>query len=640
MEFSSPLLERPSWHGNCGGVSIRTPSLSESPLFQSTVKSPILEFIQSLHARYLAVDEGRVADYIPELSKANPKAFGICVATRDGHLYEAGDTRQGFTIQSISKAFTYGLALEDRGEDHVLSRIGVEPSGEAFNAISLQEGSGKPFNPMINAGAIATCGQVLRKDGASRFDRIAEYLSRCAGQSLSIDEAVYRSESATGHRNRAIGWMLRNFNILDEDPDEILEAYFQQCSLRVTCTDLAVMGATLANQGINPISGERAIAPEFVDNVLGVMATCGMYDWSGEWIYRVGLPAKSGVGGGILAVLPGQLGIGVFSPPLDGQGNSVRGIKVCMDLARDLSLHLFNPSAVPQTALRLSYTGNQMMSRRRRPAMDFHYLKRFGERTRVLELQGPLIFSTFEPVVRTLVRHAPYCQQVVMNFRHVVNVDPVSMRLLAEVRSRLENNGIRLLCCHAQRFRRPLLAAGIPAGAIFDTDDEALEDCEAFLLAGAAEVAGRSPDAVPLSECDLLSSLSEDELAIMDAAAETRAYAAGQSVIESGGDADEWFVLTAGTVEVSLPETGNRRRRLDVLSAGMSFGEMAFIDGSKRSADVIATEPSTCRVWSRAWFDSLDQSHPALKIHLLHQLSRQLSARLRQANLEISTLKS
>jgi glutaminase len=276
------------------------------------MKSPILAYLQKLHARYAQMTEGKVADYIPELAKANPSHFGICVASRDGHLYEVGDTRQEFTMQSISKALSYGLALEDRGEAHVLSRIGVEPSGEAFNAISLRAGSGTPFNPMINAGAIATCGQVLKMDGETRIQRIQKYLSRCAGEALEVDQDVYRSESQTGHRNRAIGWMLRNFGILDEDPDEVLEAYFQQCSLRVTCADLAVMGATLANQGVNPITGERAIAQEYVDNVLGVMATCGMYDWSGEWIYRVGLPAKSGVGGGILAVLPGQLGIGVY----------------------------------------------------------------------------------------------------------------------------------------------------------------------------------------------------------------------------------------------------------------------------------------------------------------------------------------
>ena len=170
-----------------------------------------------------------------------------------------------------------------------------------------------------------------------------------------------------------------------------------------------------------------------MDNVLGVMASCGMYDWSGEWIYRVGLPAKSGVGGGILAVLPGQLGIGVFSPPLDAQGNSVRAIRVCMDLARELALHMFNPSAVPPPALRRSYNATQVNSRRRLPAKAFHTLRRYGERIRVMELQGPLLFSTFEPVIRELIKQAPYCQHFILNFNFVSSIDEVCLRMLRDV---------------------------------------------------------------------------------------------------------------------------------------------------------------------------------------------------------------
>ena len=260
------------------------------PDLSSTIPlcSPIEDYLKNLHARHQSCLDGSVADYIPELAKARADWFGICIATRDGHVYEVGDARQPFTIQSISKAITYGLALEDRGEDFILSRISVEPSGEAFNAISLKPGSGSPFNPMINAGAIATCGQVLIKDGQSRIQRILAYLSGCAGRQLDIDEAVYRSESATGHRNRAIGWMLRNFGIIDEEPTDILETYFQQCAIRVTCRDLAVIGATLANDGRNPLTHEQVIKPEFMDNILSVMSTCGMYDYSGEWLYRIG----------------------------------------------------------------------------------------------------------------------------------------------------------------------------------------------------------------------------------------------------------------------------------------------------------------------------------------------------------------
>ena len=603
------------------------------------MKSPVTQVLKTLHQRYASLTEGKVANYIPELAKADPNLFGICIATRDGHLYEVGDTRHKFTIQSISKALSYGLALEDRGEEHVISRIGVEPSGDAFNAISLKPGNGAPFNPMINAGAIATCGQVLKKDGQSRIDRIREYLSRCAIGQLDIDQEVYRSESQTGHRNRAIGWMLRNFEIIEEEPREILETYFQQCSLRVTCADLAVMGATLANQGCNPVTGERAIAHEYVDNVLGVMASCGMYDWSGEWIYRVGLPAKSGVGGGILAVLPGQLGIGVFSPPLDEQGNSVRGIKVCMDLARELSLHMFNPSAVPQPALRRAYNASQVNSRRRLPAPVFKALRSYGDRIRVMEMQGPLLFSTFEPVIRELVKQAAYCQHIILNFANVFSVDGVSLRMLRDVRSQLEDAGVTLLACHVGRHARALEAAGLGNDALFPSEDAALEFCEDAVLERV--MPNHVPDAppVPLSKCTLFSTCDAAELELLEKRMEHREFKADETIIHTGGTADELFVLTDGTVEVRLLLGNNRYQRLDVFSAGMSFGELAFLDGSPRSADVVTTAPATCRVIQRALFDELGHAYPALKAKILKQFALLLCERLRQANIEISALR-
>ena len=604
------------------------------------MKSPVSQILKTLHERYASLQEGAVADYIPQLAKADPNLFGICIATRDGHLYEVGDTRQKFTIQSISKALSYGLALEDRGEEHVLSRIGVEPSGDAFNAISLKPGTGAPFNPMINAGAIATCGQILKTGGETRIQRITDYLSRCAGEQLEIDQEVYRSESETGHRNRAIGWMLRNFDIIDEDPREIVETYFQQCSLQVTCADLAVMGATLANQGVNPLTGERAIAHDYVDNVLGVMASCGMYDWSGEWIYRVGLPAKSGVGGGILAVLPGQLGIGVFSPPLDAQGNSVRAIRVCMDLARELALHMFNPSAVPPPALRRNYNATQVNSRRRLPAKAFRTLRRYGERIRVMELQGPLLFSTFEPVVRELVKQAPYCQHVILNFSYVFSIDDVCLRMLSGVRQQLAAGGVRLVCCHTGRLGKSLAAAGMDQESLFSSEDAALESCENQVLNEVMQDQWLEPPPVAISGCALFANCDEAELQLLDERMEFKTFAAGETIIQTGSSADELFVLISGSVEVRLRLDGDRHQRLDVFSAGMSFGELAFLDGSPRSADIVAVAPVHCRVINRPFFDVLGAQFPELKAKILNEIALQLCDRLRQANIEISALRS
>ncbi len=270
----------------------------------SSVSSPIQSYLDELHRELSSVEGGQVATYIPELAKADPTWFGICFATTDGRIYEAGDSRQPFTIQSISKPFTYGLALEDRGREAVLAKIGVEPTGDAFNSISLEPGSGRPLNPMINAGAIAATSLVAGHSIEDRLERLLAVFSNYAGHQVALEHPVYESESLTGHRNRAIGHMLRNFGILEDDPEPPLDLYFRQCSIAVDCRDLSVMAATLANGGVNPVTGERAVPRDLVESVLSIMTTCGMYDYAGEWLYAVGMPAKSGVSGGILAVLP------------------------------------------------------------------------------------------------------------------------------------------------------------------------------------------------------------------------------------------------------------------------------------------------------------------------------------------------
>jgi glutaminase len=603
-------------------------------------RSPIETYLAALHERYACHAGGQVANYIPELAKADPAWFGICIATRDGHVYEVGDSRQPFTMQSISKALVYGLALEDRGEAAMLERIGVEPSGDAFNAISLKAGTGAPFNPMINAGAIAACGQVMRRSGRSRIQRIQAYLSACAGRELDIDVDVYRSESQTGHRNRAIGWMLRNFGIIDEEPTEILEAYFQQCAIRVTCRDLAVIGATLANQGVNPITRQQAIAPEGIDNILSVMSTCGMYDFSGEWIYRVGLPAKSGVGGGIMAVLPGQLGIGIFSPPLDGQGNSARGIRACTDLSNDLALHVFNNGNAPLPALRLKYDNTQVRSRRRRPQEQRQALGREGGRVRVLELQGDLVFSTVEPVVRAVNDQAGECQFFLLNLRSVISADDASLRLLVELQRSLVARGVRLLVCHARALETRLRRLGADVESLYPDDDTALEACEDMLLAQVLGSRFVTAKEVPFVRCDLMDGLGGADVSSLDAAMAQRHYATGERIIRAGDPGDALFILLSGSVEVRLPGTaGKPGPRIEVFTAGMTFGEMALVDGAPRSADVIALEPVSCRVLELQVFEAFDERDPKLKIGLLQQITRQLSASLRRRNAEVQAFK-
>lgn len=302
--------------------------------------------LESLYERYQPLREGTLASYIPELAKANPDWFSICIATVDGRVYEIGDFSQQFTIQSISKVFAYGLALEDHGRDKVLTKVGVEPTGDPFNSIiRLDEYSKRPDNPMVNAGAIATTSLIKGNDPTERLNRMLEMFRRYTTHDAVVDISVFMSERSTGHRNRAMAHLMRHFGMIDEKIDETLDLYFQQCAVMINCRDLAVMAATLANRGINPLTQEQAVAPHYIRDMLSVMYTCGMYNFAGEWAYKVGLPAKSAVSGGLMAVVPNQLGIAVFSPPLDAHGNSVRGIRVCEELSRRLELHVFDSIA-------------------------------------------------------------------------------------------------------------------------------------------------------------------------------------------------------------------------------------------------------------------------------------------------------
>jgi glutaminase len=299
-------------------------------------------FLNDLYSKYKSLSDGGVASYIPELAKVNPDLFSICIVTVNGEVYRVGDFSHLFTIQSISKVFVYGLALEDRGRDYMLTRVGVEPTGDAFNAIVLDEQSKRPYNPMVNAGAIATTSLIKGAGATERLNRLLDMFHRYIGRDVYVDISAFTSERSTGHRNRAMAHLMLNFGMIDERIEEALDLYFQQCAVMVNCQDLAVMAAALANKGVNPLTKEQAVDNRYIKDILSVMYTCGMYNFAGEWAYKVGIPAKSGVSGGIIAVVPGQMGIAVFSPLLDARGNSVRGVKVCEELSQQFGLHMFD----------------------------------------------------------------------------------------------------------------------------------------------------------------------------------------------------------------------------------------------------------------------------------------------------------
>lgn len=606
------------------------------------MKSPIIDFLQQLHQELSGVSEGEVATYIPELAKANPDWFGICVVTASGHVYEVGDTDVPFTIQSISKPFVYGLALEDNGLNDVISKVGVEPSGDAFNSISLEPDSGRPLNPMINAGAIATAGLIQGGVPRARKRRILSGFSTFAGRQLAIDETVYQSESETGHRNRAIGHMLRNFDILTSDPDPTVELYFQQCSISVTCRDLGVMAATLANRGANPLTGKQAVRGEYVANMLSVMSSCGMYDWAGEWIYKVGMPAKSGVAGGVIAVLPGQLGIGVFSPRLDSHGNSIRGIKVCEALSQRLDLHLFNRRGTRDGAVRLVFNGAKVTSRRVRSQEEVTLLREHGSRIVVVQLQGNLTFATTETAVHSVTEEAENLDYLVLDFGHVLSINDTAARLIFELAMSLSTEGKTFVFTHPDRvpllgrvFRAKLGGKAAEVYRTFGDNDPALEYCEDALLAKSG-FKPRVEHTFGLQEFELLEGFSKAEFETFGGSLVEKTYGKGEVIIRVGDEAGELFMLSKGRVSVFVGSDLSSRRRLATFSPGMIFGEMSLIDRSPRSATIESDSEVQCRILSLAAFDQLGEKHPAIKIQLLENLSRGLSRKLRKANVELS----
>ena len=579
--------------------------------------SPIDAYLARLHEAWLPDRSGAVADYIPPLALADPDSFGIVVTTTEGHSYEVGDSRERFTIQSMSKPFTYGLALADRGFDAVDGKVGVEPSGEAFNSISLAPGSGRPLNPMINAGAITSTSLVAGGSAGEKEGRVVDFYGRFAGRPLEVDAEVYESERDTGHRNRAIGHMLRAFGVLEEDPDEALDLYFRQCSVSVDCRDLSLMAATLANGGVNPLTGDRVLAREHVDRVLSVMTTCGMYDSAGEWVVDVGMPAKSGVGGGVLAVLPGQLGIAVFSPPLDPHGNSVRGVEVCRQISTDLNLNLLHVARSSRSAVRRTYTVAEVPSRRRRAEAQTAALAAAGSRCTVQILHGDLVFAAMESVVRGIVERAAAVDIEVLDLTEVTELDLGAGRLLVGLAASMAADG-RALAIVVPAAADLLDGLPVEGLEVFPDLDRATEWCEERLLA-AGGPAPAPPPRVTLAEHRLARGLDPSQLAALEEATEPLRFEAGERIFAVGDPADAAFLLLEGEVTLEL-ELAGTRRRLSTLTPGFSFGEFAFADASARPVSVRAETAGECLVLSLAAFERIGDQNPALQAALLRNL--------------------
>ena len=303
----------------------------------------IAEAVDAAHNKFKNKRGGKNAGYIPALAEVDPQLFGICVATVDGQTFSAGDAECQFALESISKVFTAALAMEQVGPRTFHRKVGADPTGEAFNSVlALELHNNRPMSPMVNAGAMTATSLVSATDADDRWRQILEIQSNFAGRPLSVSDQIVASERATNFQNRAIAWLLLCGGYMYCEPMEAVDIYTLQCSTLVTTVDLAVMGATLANGGVNPLTAKRAIAKANVAPVLALMAMEGLYTASGDWAYTVGLPAKSGVGGGLVAVSPGKLAIAAYSPPLDQAGNSVRAQAAITQIAHTLELGLFN----------------------------------------------------------------------------------------------------------------------------------------------------------------------------------------------------------------------------------------------------------------------------------------------------------
>jgi glutaminase len=591
------------------------------------MESPIESYLRTIHREISDLRDGKPYSTIPAMANVDPDNFGICLTTVDGYMYEIGDTREEFTIQSISKPFTYGLALSDLGMEAVDAKVDVEPSGDSFNEISLAPGSGRPSNAMINAGALTATSLVQSRGGNTRFRRIVNTYSQFAGRQLGVNEEIFRSEVEHGHRNRALAYLLRSFDIIEDDPTPVIEDYFRQCSVMVNCIDLSVMAATLANSGRNPLTGVQAMDLLAVERVLSVMTTCGMYDDAGSWISTVGMPAKSGVGGGTIAVLPGQVGLAVYSPPLDEHGSSVRGMATSQRLSRDMELHFVRAARAGRSAIRATYDITAAPSGIRRTDEAMEVLRDQGHRAMVIELNGDLLFAGTESMVRALSSLDDDVDFVILDLRRVDEVADVSLRLLGQCRENLAKVDRELVLIDgegtlAETFRdvdRP-----VPT---FDTRTAAVQ-CDQLVLAPFDGGDLILPSEVEVAQCPALSPLSDEDVEALTHRMEDRTYEKGHVVRRVGQSFGGVFFILSGKIVTSVPGPSGERLKLTTLSAGMTFGELALGSDNRQETTVKALENVHVKVLTAQAIRTVEKEDPRLAVELWKALTRDAYTRV------------
>ncbi|RJN32640.1 glutaminase A [Nesterenkonia natronophila] len=581
------------------------------------MRSPVQNYLESI-VEQCSGTEGEVASYIPELAQADPDRFGLALATVDGHVYTVGQAETCFSIQSISKPFTYALALADQGFERVAEKVDVEPSGEAFNEISLASRTGRPPNPMINAGAITAASLVAGDSTDHRFGRVLEWLGGFAGRELELDEKVYTSELTTAHRNRAIAHMLREFDILHDDPEEKLDLYVRQCAVSVNTRDLAIMAATLANGGVQPVTEKRMLEPAYVERVLSVMATCGMYDAAGDWISAVGMPAKSGVSGGIIAVLPGQVGLAVFSPRLDSHGTSARGVQVCERMSSDMDMHLMHVGRMSNTAVRSRYPLSQVSPRRSRPEADQSVLDEHAERAMVYELHGDLLFAGAEHAVRSVVDDAP--DVVILDVRKVDDMADVARATLLGLRTMLREVDAAMAVVDPQGVLPDPDAGTEQASPYFDDLDSAVRWCEGEVL----RRHGREPtdERTLVNEHPLLRDLSDTAREVVDELMEELHFPADEVVLELGDGFSGVHVIVEGAAIATIQDRSGRTVRLVTMNPGTSFGELALGTNGVQDTTVRTVSDLTVLRLSAEAINKITAEQPQVALEMWRAMAR------------------
>ncbi|MGA7397925.1 MAG: glutaminase, partial [Solirubrobacterales bacterium] len=450
----------------------------------------------------------------------------------------------------------------------------------------------------------------------------------------------YESESLTGNRNRAIAYLLKNSNVFDGEVDDIVETYFRQCSTLVDCRDLGIIAATLASTGVNPVTRQRVLRENTVKNVLSVMASCGMYDGAGDWLYSVGLPAKSGVAGGIIAVLPGQLGIAIYSPALDVHGNSFRGVKVCEELSETLHLHVMSPQRRPAPPVRSSSTIVEARSKHLRSEPEQEVLEQHGSEVRVIQLQGEILFAAGELVTNAVLDENDGVRHTILDFGAVRAVAPIVVPILSHLVESFESDGRELLFSSTEKY--PAFVehitdlrekSGLHPIHHFPDLDMALEWAENELISeyGPNEIEVE----IPIAEHPATEGMSAAEVERLTSRLERRFYPAGTRIYEQVGQVDEMLFVTLGSINVLASDSKGRERRIATIPSGMTLGEVAMLSERRRLGISVAAVDVVAYALKKEELETLREEEPALACAFLENLMKLIALRVGHMSREL-----